>query len=48
MADVFISYAREDQEYARKLADSLRKCGLEPWMDDRIKSDSSKDGYQCF
>jgi hypothetical protein len=33
---VFISYAREDQTYARKLADSLRKRGLETWMDDRI------------
>jgi formylglycine-generating enzyme required for sulfatase activity len=36
MADIFISYAREDQTYARKLADSLRQRGLEVWMDDRI------------
>jgi formylglycine-generating enzyme required for sulfatase activity len=34
--DVFISYAREDQIYARKLADSLGQHGLETWMDDRI------------
>ena len=25
---VFISYAREDQPYTRKLADSLRQCRL--------------------
>ena len=33
---VFISYAREDQAYTRKLADSLRERGFEVWMDDRI------------
>jgi hypothetical protein len=33
---VFISYAREDQTYARKLAEGLRQRGLEVWMDDRI------------
>jgi hypothetical protein len=33
---VFISYAREDQTYARKLADDLRSRGFETWMDDRI------------
>jgi formylglycine-generating enzyme required for sulfatase activity len=33
---VFISYAREDQAYARKLADGLRQRGFEIWMDDRI------------
>jgi TolB protein len=36
MTHVFISYAREDQEYAHKLADSLQECGFEVWMDDRI------------
>ena len=35
---VFISYAREDQTYVRNLADSLRKRGFEPWMDDRLRS----------
>jgi len=33
---VFISYAREDQEYTRKLAEGLRQCGFEVWLDDRI------------
>jgi formylglycine-generating enzyme required for sulfatase activity len=33
---VFISYAREDQIYARKLANDLRARGFETWMDDRI------------
>jgi nucleotide-binding universal stress UspA family protein len=33
---VFISYAREDQAYARDLAADLRTHGFEPWMDDRI------------
>jgi acyl carrier protein len=33
---VFISYSREDRAYARELADDLRRCGFEPWIDDRI------------
>ena len=33
---VFISYAREDQAYARELAADLRTHGLGVWMDDRI------------
>jgi len=33
---IFISYAREDQDYARNLAESLRRQGFDPWMDDRI------------
>jgi hypothetical protein len=33
---LFISYAREDQAYTRKLADDLRAGGFETWMDDRI------------
>jgi nucleotide-binding universal stress UspA family protein len=33
---VFISYAREDQAYARDLAADLRAHGLRAWMDDRI------------
>jgi formylglycine-generating enzyme required for sulfatase activity len=33
---VFISYAREDQAYARRLADNLRERGFGVWMDDRI------------
>ena len=33
---IFISYAREDQPYARALADHLRQRGFDVWMDDRI------------
>jgi formylglycine-generating enzyme required for sulfatase activity len=33
---IFISYAREDQTYARALADHLRQRGFDVWMDDRI------------
>ena len=39
MADhIFISYAREDQSYARKLADELKQQGFAVWLDDRIDS----------
>ena len=39
MADhVFISYAREDQDYARKLENDLRKRGFKVWIDDRLGS----------
>jgi hypothetical protein len=30
---VFISYAREDYEYAKRLYNDLRKAGLDPWLD---------------
>lgn len=33
---VFLSYAREDQEYARRLAEFLRTQGLTIWLDDEI------------
>ena len=33
---IFISYARQDQPYTRKLADHLRQRGFDVWMDDRI------------
>ncbi len=33
---VFISYSRQDQPYARKLADDLRADGVEVWLDDRV------------
>ncbi len=36
LSHVFISYAREDQPYTRKLAEGLRQRGFEVWMDDRI------------
>ncbi|MCP4343976.1 MAG: TIR domain-containing protein [Desulfobacterales bacterium] len=34
MKKVFISYAREDIETARKLYHDLKKAGLDPWMGD--------------
>ncbi len=30
---MFISYAREDLETARKIYDDLKEAGLDPWMD---------------
>src|SRR5215213_2078596 len=33
MADVFISYAREDQEFARKLQDALEEHNRNTWID---------------
>ena len=35
---VFISYSREDQAYARELAEYLPQQGLEVWLDDRLNS----------
>ncbi len=31
---VFISYAREDYETAKRLYDDLKKAGVSPWMDE--------------
>jgi WD40 repeat protein len=33
VADVFISYAREDREFARRLVDALTQRGRESWID---------------
>ncbi len=33
MADVFISYAREDQGFVRKLCDALKSHGRDAWVD---------------
>jgi formylglycine-generating enzyme required for sulfatase activity len=33
---IFISYAREDQTYLRKLVEELHRRGFETWVDDRI------------
>jgi hypothetical protein len=30
---VFISYAREDEKYAKKLYKNLKSAGLNPWLD---------------
>lgn len=36
MSHVFISYSREDQAYARQLADALLAAGFDVWIDDQI------------
>ena len=36
MADVFISYARNQQATARAAAAALRAAGFEPWIDDQL------------
>jgi len=36
MADVFVSYAREDEAQARKLAEALRAQGYRAWRDDEL------------
>lgn len=36
MADVFLSYKREDAERVRRLVTALRKSGLEVWWDEEI------------
>ena len=33
MADIFISYAHEERDFAQQLADVLNKAGLEVWWD---------------
>ncbi len=33
-AKIFISYAKEDYEIAKKLYDDLKKTDVEPWLDD--------------
>lgn len=38
MTHVFISYSHQDQEYARKLGDELRKRGIDHWMDDQTRT----------
>ena len=30
---VFINYAREDSEVARRFYDDIQKPGIEPWID---------------
>jgi adenylate cyclase len=38
MADVFISYAREDAESARRFAEGIQSAGLSVWWDDALRS----------
>jgi hypothetical protein len=49
-SDVFISHASEDKDFARPLAEGLRKSGLSVWYDeyaltvgDGLRSKSTKD-----
>ncbi len=44
MADVFLSYAREDVEIASKLADLLEANGLVVWWDRRLIAGDDIDG----
>lgn len=41
MSHVFISYSRKNEQYARKLADSLRNEGFDVWID----NDSLRGGH---
>jgi adenylate cyclase len=43
MADVFISYAREDRDTARRFADSFQSAGLSVWWDDALRSGEAFD-----
>ena len=36
MPDVFISYSHKDSVYAHRLADELRRRGVDAWIDERI------------
>jgi len=43
MADIFLSYAREDQETARLFADGLEAAGLTVWWDVTLRSGEAYD-----
>lgn len=43
MADVFLSYKREDAEIARRIVDALRASGISVWWDDGITPRQSWD-----
>jgi formylglycine-generating enzyme required for sulfatase activity len=38
MSDIFISYKREEQAAARKLASALENCGWSVWWDPRLRA----------
>jgi hypothetical protein len=38
MADIFISYKREEQPVAKKLADALQKKGWSVWWDPEVRA----------
>jgi len=43
MADVFISYAREDADTARRFADGFQAAGFSVWWDDALRSGEAFD-----
>ena len=43
MADVFISYSREDAETARRFAEMFESAGLSVWWDDALRSGEAFD-----
>lgn len=43
MSDIFISYKREDQPVARRLADALEKEGWTVWWDPKLRADEHFD-----
>jgi adenylate cyclase len=43
MADVFISYAREDADTARRFATAFESAGLSVWWDDALRSGEAFD-----
>ncbi len=48
MAEVFISYAREDQGFARDLHAALQKVNRDTWIDWRSIPDSAKWRAEIF
>ena len=38
MSDIFISYKREDQPIAKKLADALQREGWDVWWDPKLRA----------
>jgi adenylate cyclase len=43
MADIFISYAREDADTARRFAEAFESAGLSVWWDDALRSGEAFD-----
>src|SRR5687768_4459556 len=43
MADVFISYSRDDAKLARLFADAFQSAGLTVWWDDALRSGEAFD-----
>lgn len=43
MADIFLSYSRQDQPIARLFAEALTRAGLDVWWDVTIRSGDAYD-----